>query len=89
MQVTIDVIKYIEAAGNYTKVITNSETITVREKISDVLAFLDNDNFIQVHKSFAVSKKDITSIEGNRIHIQDNIIHIGKMYKMNVNKILG
>lgn len=88
-QVTLDEIKYIEAAGNYTKVITNPETITVREKISDVLTTINNDNFIQVHKSFAVSKKDITSIEGNRIYIQEDIIPIGKMYKMNVNEIIG
>lgn len=88
-QVTLDDIKYIEAAGNYAKVVTDKETITVREKISDVLLTLNSNNFIQVHKSFAVSKKDINSIEGNRIYIQDHVIPIGKMYKINIDTLLS
>ncbi|MFT4847535.1 MAG: DNA-binding LytR/AlgR family response regulator [Sediminicola sp.] len=88
IQVTFDTIQYIEAAGNYTKVITINETITIREKISDVLELLNDIAFIQVHKSFAVSKKYIKSIEGNRIFISENIIPIGKTYKANIIKLL-
>ncbi|SDB52126.1 two component transcriptional regulator, LytTR family [Flavobacteriaceae bacterium MAR_2010_188] len=76
IQVAIDTIEYIEAAGNYTKVITIDETIEIREKFSDVLALLNGMDFIQVHKSFAVSKNHIKSIEGNRIFISDHIIPI-------------
>ena len=88
IQVTIDTIQYIEAAGNYTKVITTNETITIREKISKVLELLIDINFIQVHKSFAVSKKHIKSIEGNRIFISEHTIPIGKTYKVYVNQLL-
>ena len=88
IQVTIDTIQYIEAAGNYTKVITINETITIREKISDVIELLNDIDFIQVHKSFAVSKKHIKSIEGNRIFISENIIPIGKTYKANIIQLL-
>ena len=88
IQVTIDTIQYIEAAGNYTKVITTNETITIREKISDVLELLNDIDFIQVHKSFAVSKKHINSIEGNRIFISENIIPIGKTYKASITQFL-
>ncbi len=88
IQVTIDTIQYIEAAGNYTKVITINETITIREKISDVLELLNDIDFIQVHKSFAVSKKHIKSIEGNRIFISEKIIPIGKTYKTNIIQLL-
>lgn len=88
IQVSIDTIQYIEASGNYTKVITSKETITIREKISDVLELLNDINIIQVHKSFAVSKKHINSIEGNRIYISENMIPIGKTYKANVIEIL-
>jgi len=87
-QVEIDAIQYIEASGNYTKIITTSETITIREKVSYVLELLPNEEFLQVHKSFAVAIKHIKSIEGNRIFIADHIIPIGKMYKANINTIL-
>jgi len=89
IQVDVDSILYIEASGNYTKIITTAETITIREKISDMLESLSSDDFVQVHKSFVIAKKHIKSIEGNRIHIGDNTVPIGKMYKANVNTLLG
>jgi DNA-binding LytR/AlgR family response regulator len=89
IQVAINTVLYIEASGNYTKIITKTETITIREKISDMLGTLASDDFIQVHKSFAVAKKHIKSIEGNRIYIGDDTVPIGKLYKGNVNQLLG
>jgi len=89
IQVEIDAIQYIEASGNYTKIITTSETITIREKVSYVLELLPNEEFLQVHKSFAVAIKHIKSIEGNRIYIEDHTIPIGKLYKANLIKILN
>ncbi len=88
-QVEIDAIQYIEASGNYTKIITTNETITIREKVSYVLELLPKEDFLQVHKSFAVATRHIKSIEGNRIHIGDHTIPIGKLYKANINKLLN
>tara|TARA_R110000868_G_scaffold158620_1_gene386881 strand:- start:329 stop:1024 length:696 start_codon:yes stop_codon:yes gene_type:complete len=87
-QVEIDVILFVEASGNYTKVITTLETITVREKISSVLDILPKEDFLQVHKSFAVAPKHIKSIEGNRIFISDHIIPIGKFFRTNIVQLL-
>ncbi|MDY8135904.1 response regulator transcription factor [Aquimarina sp. 2201CG5-10] len=88
-QVLLNDIQYIEAAGNYAKVITTNETITIREKIPDLLLSFSSDDFLQVHKSFAVAKRHIKSIEGNRIQIGTNIIPIGTTYKTNVIKMLS
>lgn len=89
VQVIIEDIQYIEASGNYTKVITKSDSITVREKISGLLELLPKGEFIQVHKSFAVGNKHIKSIQGNRIFLGKHTIPIGKVYKMKVNELLG
>ena len=88
IQVNLNSILFIEASGNYTKVITTNDTITIREKISDTIQLLSDNDFLQVHKSFAIAKKHIKSIEGNRIFIADHIVPIGKMYKTNVNQLL-
>jgi len=87
-QVVIDSILYIEASGNYTKVVTTTETVTIREKVSDVIALLPQSEFLQVHKSFGVAIKHIKNIEGNRILIHDQYIPIGKLYKINVDQLL-
>ena len=59
IQVDISSILYIEASGNYTKVFTTKETITVREKISEMIISLPKPDFLQVHKSFAVAKNKL------------------------------
>jgi DNA-binding LytR/AlgR family response regulator len=88
IQVDINSILYIEASGNYTKVVTTDDTITIREKISDMIESLPESGFLQVHKSFAIATTHIKSVEGNRIFIGDNIVPIGKLYKTNIIQLL-
>lgn len=88
IQVDLNSILYIEASGNYTKVVTTDDTITIREKISDMIESLPKTGFLQVHKSFAIAIKHIKSIEGNRIFIGDDIVPIGKLYKTNIAQLL-
>ncbi len=89
IQVRLDEILFVEAAGNYSKVVRENSTILVREKISDMLDLLSNSTFVQVHKSFIVAKIYIDSIEGNQISIGEHKIPIGKLYKGNINALLG
>lgn len=90
IQIFIGMILYVEASGNYVKVITkNDNAIIVREKLSDLMELLPKNDFMQVHKSFAVAIKHIKSVEGNRIKISDFTVPIGKLYKMNVNGLLN
>lgn len=88
IQVKISEILYVQAEGNYAKVVFADKNIVIREKLSDVLQVLPIEDFIQVHKSYLVAKKHIDKIEGNRITIDKHIIPIGKLYKMNVNELL-
>lgn len=88
IQVETNTIQYIEATGNYSKIVTTSEPITIREKISTLLELLPKNVFLQVHKSFVVAPKHINSIEGNRIFIGEHIIPIGKTFRTNVTQLL-
>ncbi|NER16494.1 LytR/AlgR family response regulator transcription factor [Spongiivirga citrea] len=87
-QINRNDILYIEAAGNYVKIHTSKELFTIRDKISNIVKRLPEAKFIQVHKSFVVSKQHINIVEGNRIRIADSILPIGKLYKEEVNKLL-
>ncbi|WP_350284467.1 response regulator transcription factor [uncultured Croceitalea sp.] len=89
VQLKLASILFLEAYGNYTKVVTLKETITVREKFSDLLTSMKSEGLLQVHKSFAVAPKHIKSVEGNRIEIGEHKVPIGKVFKMNVLHILG
>lgn len=88
IQLETENILYIEATGNYIKIVTTTETITIREKFSTFLEQLPQNDFVQVHKSFAVAPKHINNVEGNIISISNDKIPIGKLYKMNILKLL-
>lgn len=84
IQINIDDILFVEALGNYCKVVCIDEAYSVREKISEFKDLLDDDLFLQVHKSFIIAKKQVKEIEGNRIRIKDYVIPVGKTYKINI-----
>lgn len=84
IQVNMDNILFVEAIGNYVKIVTKTDEIQIREKISGILHLLPQDGFLQVHKSFIIAKKHINEIEGNRILIHDFVIPVGKVYKNNL-----
>jgi DNA-binding LytR/AlgR family response regulator len=88
-QVKLATILFVEAYGNYCKVVTESETITVREKISEFAEKLSKVDFLQVHKSFIIAKKHINIIEGNRIKMHSYFVPVGKTYKENLNSLLN
>ena len=79
-QVVIDDLLYIEASGNYCKVVLEDEIIITLQKISDFETMLPA-YFIRTHKSYIVSKNKIKAIEGNVIHLKEHRIPIGLTYK--------
>lgn len=87
-QIKIIDIMVLEASGNYCKISTPKETITTREKLSTLMEMLPSTEFVQVHKSFAVAPQHINSIEGNRITVGEQIVPVGKLYKLNVSRLL-
>lgn len=89
VQVSIADILFIEATGNYIKVITSDAEIQVRETLAEFLSLLPQDTFVQVHKSFIVAHQHIKIIEGNQLFLQDHIIPIGKTYRKNLGFLRG
>ena len=64
------------------KVIVSHQTLT------SFTHNLPETQFIRIHKSFIISIDKIELIEGNRIHLRNHKIPIGKMYKLNVNRLI-
>ena len=88
-QIQIKDILFVEAYGNYVKVYSKEKMIVIHEKISTLETILSKHNVLRVHKSFLVTIEHITSIQGNRIHIQDYKIPIGQTYKNSINELIN
>jgi DNA-binding LytR/AlgR family response regulator len=82
-------ILYAEANGNYTKIVTASNTLMPGITFSGFEQQLPGSQFIRVHRSFIINKALITLIEGNRVFINKIEIPVGSNYKDQFLKILG
>ncbi len=89
VQVFLDKLLYVEASGNYARLITQDDTIVIREKISELAQLLPKEDFIRSHKSFLVAHAHIKSIEGNIIHVAEFQVPVGKTYRQNVLRLIN
>jgi len=89
VQINTNKIFWIEALGNYMRVITENGKYTILSTMKDVASKLPSDEFVRVHRSFIVRVDKIKSIEDNYIIIDEKQINIGKAYKDGLNKFLN
>jgi len=82
-------ILYAEASGNYTKMVTVSNTFMPSMTFSNAEELLPKNMFIRVHRSFIINKNKIAHIEGNRVYIGKTEIPIGSNYKDSFLKEIG
>ena len=83
-KVDLESIHYIEAVGDYMKVITDSGQLLINETMKNLQEELPARSFIRVHKSFIISRNRIKYIEGNYIQVESKSIPIGATYRNDV-----
>lgn len=75
-----DKILFVQAYGDYVKVITEKKTYVTKEKLRSLSNQLGH-VFTQCHRSFFINLDHIDYIEGNHIVIQNEKIPISAKYK--------
>ncbi|PCI01742.1 MAG: DNA-binding response regulator [Flavobacteriaceae bacterium] len=73
---------FIESLKDYVKVTTLLGDYLVHRSMTSILEELPNDQFIRVHRSFAISLNKVNCIEGNTIEISNKRIPIGRNYQV-------
>ena len=58
-------------------------------QLGEIEKYLNDKNFLRVHRSFIVSKSAIVSISSHEIDIGEKLIPIGRNYLLLVKKELG
>lgn len=80
---------YAEASGNFTRIVTYTQTFTPSMTFTNVQELLPAPSFLRVHRSFIINKSKISHIEGNRVFIGEKEIPIGSNYKEGFLKEIG
>lgn len=76
-------ILYVEGAGEYLNVVTQSGHFLVYSNMKNMMTML-NDNFAQVHRSYIVNRKNIQVIARHKLTIAGKEIPVSKTYETNI-----
>lgn len=74
-------ILYIEGLKNYISVYTSTERLITYQTLRDFEAQLPPNEFIRVHKSYIVPFGKISTVDGNSLFINNQLIPIGEAFK--------
>ncbi len=77
-------IKYFQSNGDYLKVVCTERSIVSHHTLKGIAKLIPEKNFVRIHKSYIVSLKYISFIEGNQIKVADEFLPIGNTYKENL-----
>lgn len=96
MRVPVSQIEYAESFGHEVIIHTNGQTIKVRRTLSNLLAELGTDLFVQTHKSFIVAIQAIVSVKSTypyTVGLRKGVngtskkLPVGRSFFMNVQKV--
>lgn len=77
-------ILYLESAGNYVKLYFVNRSILSRSTLKEIIRELPRGMFVRTHKSFAVNKAKVTSIEPTQLWLKNISIPISSSFKEKV-----
>jgi len=80
VRVVLKEILFIESLKDYIKIHTTTGYHIAYKALSSIVEELPSENFIRVHKSYAIAIDKIKSVDGNSIEIDTKRIPLGRIY---------
>lgn len=88
IRVKLSEIQYIEAMRDFVVIFTDRAKYISLQNLKEFYRQLPEDQFIRIHRSYAVPIGKIEAIEGNIVRILNHEIPIGDSYRSNVLRTL-
>lgn len=82
-------ISHVQGLKDYSIIFAEDKKYMVNGSIKTILEALPGEHFVRVHKSFIVAKDKIMSVQRNKIEFGEYQIPVGRVYKGNLNDLLG
>jgi len=77
-------ILYIQSLKDYVRVVTADQKMVIYHTLQALLDKLPAHDFLRIHKSYVVQVSKIKFIEGNRAHLLNETLPIGRNYRKNL-----
>ncbi len=88
IRVALDDILYVESNGNYMQFVLQKSKFLSRLTMAETEALLSALDFMRIHRSFIVAKKQVTKIEKNSVWINGTELPIGASYVNETEKLI-
>lgn len=85
---TIEIV-YLEAYGDYTKIVTEKKSHLTLATLSNFLESLPVGKFMRVHRSYVVAINRVKSINSKTVDMGNNVIPVGKTYIREAKKMFN
>jgi len=82
LKVTMDEILWIEADSGYSTVhLTEERSLTISTNLAVIMRILPAEDFIRIHRSYIVSRRNLKYLVGNSVKVGDALLTIGREYR--------
>lgn len=89
LRIALTEILWLEALDNYTRIHTTGRRYTVKWFLKDVVKQLPVQQFVRIHRSFAVAVTHISSLEEDTLYMGTQALPIGKQFRSELMKRLA
>lgn len=80
-RVELDQLQYVEAMGDYIRLVTADKKLTVYDRLSSFMEKLPKERFCQIHKSYVIALEKIEYLEGNSVRIGETSLPVSKSFR--------
>lgn len=80
-KVMLDDILYIESLKDYVRIHTQTDRLVVKGNIGSIMKQLPDNQFVRIHRSYAIAIKYVTSYNQSEVEIAKQKLPIGMSYK--------
>ena len=87
-KVYIKDIKWVEALGDYVKVVTPKSNIVVLSSLTSFEKRLPANKFLRIHKSYVINLDKIDNISSTSVEIESEFIPVSRNKKPDLDKFL-
>lgn len=82
VKVSLDEIMWLEASGSYTAIhLTGERTLLLSFHLGAIEKELPPSDFTRIHRSFMVNLKHVCFMMGNSLHVDGQLLTIGREYR--------
>lgn len=80
-KINLHEIQYVEATGNYVKIVTKKKETLSLMTMKEIQEVLPQDDFIRIHKSFIVAFTHVKTVEKHQVKLENKNLPIGNVYR--------